>query len=128
MANRQRGELPITLNGQAYTLKLTTNALCLMEGCFSPLRPFGVIVANVSRGSFSDLRAFLWASLQAHHPTLTLAAVGDLIDQCGGIEGLAKTLTDLVEANKDAEGTDRPPAAQAGTGVSSTSTPEAPSV
>ncbi|HXJ71655.1 MAG TPA: hypothetical protein VNM37_02340 [Candidatus Dormibacteraeota bacterium] len=128
MANRQRGEIGLKLGGTSYTLKLTTNALCLMEGSFQPLRPFAVIVAGVSRGSFSDLRAFLWAAMQAHHPTLTLEAVGDLIDLSGGIEGIAQKLTDLVDANKEA-GTVPPREAQTtGTGDGSTLTPEAPSV
>lgn len=121
-ANRQRGEVSLDLAGTAYTLKLTTNAICLMEQAFQPLRPFAMIVANASRGSFSDLRAFLWASLQAHHPDLTIVKVGDLMDQAGGIDGLALKLAELAEANQEGGDGKGPPQTGQGSGTGGGST------
>lgn len=121
MANRQRGELEIDLGGRSYTLKLSLNSMCEMEGASG--RPFPQIVTQVARGSLTDLRAFLWAALREHHPDLTIQAVGDLIEKAGGLEGLAKTMTELVNRQRE-EGSENPQKGRGrGTGGRSTSTP-----
>lgn len=59
------------------------------------------------RGSVKTVRALIWAMLQPHHPTLTIADVSGLIDQAGGFEGL----TGILEQAATAGGT---PAAATG--------------
>ena len=124
MANKQRGEIPLTIDGRDYTLYLGTNALELLEEHFSVNGTevgWQDIVGRVLKGnSLRYLRAFIWAALQKHHPGTTLAQAGDLIDAGGGISGFAQlvstatgialpTTDDLKALGIDPE---RPPTAQ----------------
>lgn len=122
-ANKERGELALNIEGQSYTLKLTTNAVCEMETLSG--RTFDQVMLRIQHGSMSDIRLFFWAALQSHHPKVTLVDVGDLIDAAGGLGAVKTQLDTLLGINTEEAkaAAPNPPAAQAGAGVASTLTP-----
>lgn len=127
-ANKERGEVALTVGDQSYVLKLTTNAVCEMETLSG--RTFDQTLIRIQQGSLTDLRFFLWATLQEKHPTLTVLDVGRLIDDAGGLAGLKDKIEQVVglnteEASKPTSTDANPPQAHAGTGASSTLTPVA---
>lgn len=136
MANKERGEWTLVAGESRYSLRLTTNACCELEE-FSG-RVFDEIQLRANRGSLVNLRLLLWASLREHHSELAtadkdgLARIGQVIDAAGGLTGLMAQIRAFLAWNADAgeapkkageaSAGARPRNAQAGTGVSSTST------
>lgn len=125
MANKQRGEIPLSVDGKDYVLFLGTNALELLEEHFSALEKRDVgwqeVIGRVLAGrSIRYMKAFVWAALQEHQPGMTLQDAGRLIDKSGGIESFAKQIAAAAgvalptEADLKALGipTDRPQTAQ----------------
>lgn len=98
-ANKERGEIPLKVGDTTYVLKLTSNACCAMETASG--RTFSQLLAGVANECLSDIRLMLWAMLQAHHPTLTLLDVGDLIDEAGGVLEVDKQLGLVVRVNTE---------------------------
>lgn len=83
MANRERGEVDLTIAGQTYTMVLTTNALCELEDLMSsPLRPmtYADVLMASKKGSTRAMRATFWASLRQYHRKVTLEEAGSLMD------------------------------------------------
>lgn len=136
MANREEGELSLTIKGRTYTLVLNTGAMAALEDLFStPSQDvlWDTLWARVLRGSVRTVRGLIWAMLQTHHPDVTLKAAGQLIDDAGGFAGLTAVLQQAgVSAVPDAQDVadlgvpNNPPAARVsrrrGTGAGSTST------
>lgn len=139
MTNRELGDVPLTIAGRTYTLRMTTAAMVALEDLYStPAKEvtFFEVLERVNKGSMKAIRAFLWAALQHHHKgTLTIDAVGDLIEEAGGIFALSEQLQSLGKTTgpdtRDLEGVGVPegkggPAQakprKAGTGAGSTST------
>jgi hypothetical protein len=115
MANRERGEASITIEDKAYTLALTTNAMCEAEALLStPDKEvsFQDLLRRVNRNSVSAIRVLVWASLREHHPDLTLKDVGNLIQKAGGVVAFGTQLSALSASTRpdpaDAEATGRP--------------------
>jgi len=139
MANRERGEVAMEIQGQVYTLVLSTNAMCEIEELLStPSKPvtFPEVLERVNQNSVRHIRALIWGALRAHHPTLSLVDVGNLIQEAGGLlafsvqlQALAdSTKPDLEDAAEGKSGAERPRKARArkaGTGVISTFKPAA---
>jgi len=105
MANRERGESRLSVNGRDYTLKLTMNARCEIEDRLStPEREvtFATIATRIKLGDQRAIRAFVWALLLYRHRKdfPTPESVGDLIDAAGGTEAL---LSAIREANERAQ-------------------------
>lgn len=103
MANSQRGEVDLSIDGKTYTLVMDTNAMVAVEDLFStPGRDvtFDQVVARLLAGSVKHIRGFLWAGLKRHQPNLTLEQVGDLIQAAGGLEALAAQLQQLTGATQ----------------------------
>jgi len=137
MANRERGEVDLTIDGKAYTMVLTTNALCELEDVMSTtLRPvtYADVLMASKKGSTRAMRAVFWASLREHHRTVTLEDAGRLMDAADGTVSFAEKLAALAFAAMPADddvkalglkaGSDRPPKGRrrrAGTGTRSTS-------
>lgn len=136
MANKERGAL--TLRAGTFgelTLLLTTNACCDMEDRAN--KPFDDVIDGLNKGNVRDIRWLLWACLQEHHAATvkTPADAGRVIDEAGGIAGVARQLTRFMTLNTaDAPTADPPeggststgpPSAEAPTGVDSTLTPVA---
>ena len=139
MANRERGEVDLTIAGKTYTMVLTTNALCELEDVMSTaLRPvtYADVLMASKRGSTRAMRATFWASLRQYHRQVTLEEAGNLMDAADDettfAEKLAKLAFAAMPADDDVKalglkaGKDRPPKAQrrrAGTGTRSMSKP-----
>lgn len=138
MANREKGEIRLEVGDRTYRLVLNTNAMAIAEGAIStPTHDvfWDELWAKATKGSVRHLRALLFGMLQKFHPEVTLAGVGRLIDELGGLVGLAQVLSeamaaaspepsDLQTVRGSAAPAD-PPTARAGTGASSTRPPAA---
>jgi hypothetical protein len=84
MANSQKGELDIDVDGKTYRLALDLNALCEFQELVYPGDPdfdMGETIARIGKGNFVLSRALFWATLRRHHPDVTLRDVSEL---CSG--------------------------------------------
>jgi hypothetical protein len=97
MANRQKGEIAMSIAGQEYVLFFGTNAMELVEEHFSTPEKDAkwqeVLLKATSGQSIRYMRAMIWASLQKFHKGFTLEQTGDLIDTAGGIESFATQMS-----------------------------------
>jgi hypothetical protein len=101
MANRDKGEVGITIGGQPYTLVLDIDAMIAVEERLStPDREvtFQDVMLKADRGSVTYTRLFFWALVQRHHPTVTLEAAGHLLMEAGGMQAVLKVLAPAVVA------------------------------
>jgi hypothetical protein len=100
MANPQRGEIDIVVNGRTLTLAMDLNAMCELQAALRPSDPESVelddVMQKVSRMNPIYLRAFLWATLRRHHRDITLAAVSDLVVDAGGIQAFFDKIPQLL--------------------------------
>lgn len=136
MANKQRGEFTLKAGSARYTLKLTTNAICEFEDFEGArARTFDEVMDGLKHGRLKDVRLFFWMALRAHHPDLatddptSLNAIGNLIDDAGGLAGVLKQIQAFIAINTEAvesvpktkktEGAADPLDAQVGTGPGS---------
>lgn len=131
-ANPERGEvdLVVTSNGTArtLTLRMSTNAICAMQARTG--KTYGQLVDDLRRVDYASIREMVFTFLQPRHANdfKTQDAVGDLIDEAGGHNGLMPVLTELFKRNRPPTdgsqgGRGNPPDAQSGTGGNSGSTP-----
>lgn len=132
MANRQRGEVPLTVGDRTLVLVLDFEAMVQLEDAMSTpdrvVSAYEVFLQIWGRSKyppFKHARAALWAALRRKHPELTLQDVADLIEQLGGPGSVVGPLAEAYNASRpdkeDVEG--RPPVArQASTGGPTTST------
>ena len=114
MANPERGEVAVTIGGAEYTLRFSTNAIVALETetgerAIPFVKRLGTDIRApherpetkdktkdgradeprlVSDIGIGDLRVLTWAGLRDHHAQLSVADVGDLMDQARQ-EGLA---------------------------------------
>jgi hypothetical protein len=101
MANRQKGEVNLVVDGRTYTLVLDIDAMCALEEHFSTPShdaTWDEIAVKVNKGSVRVVRALIWAMLQRHHPELSVVDAGHLMNDAGGILGLAKVLKVAMES------------------------------
>jgi len=95
MANREKGEIPLVVGGISYTFVLNTGAMIAAETEASRLWKKDVcwddLVVKLPRGGVQAFAIYMWAGLQKYHPTLTVDAVLEIIDECGGLNGLYDT-------------------------------------
>lgn len=99
MANREKGEIDVTVEGRAYTLVLDTNAMVALETLFSTPGhevTFDQVLARVNAGSVRHIRAFVWAALRRHHAEITVDGAGDLIHAAGGLQAFSNQLLAMV--------------------------------
>jgi hypothetical protein len=81
-AGRSPNEIVVTHGDESYTLKYTTGALVAVEERSG--RTTGELAAEINqRVGFKAAGLLLWGALRAHHPTMTLEQVHDLIDRIG---------------------------------------------
>ena len=141
MANREKGQVSIDIDGKPYLMAITLDAMVSIEEMFSkPGAPvtFQQVVDRSDAGSMTHTRALIWATLQVNHPAPTIKEVSGLVECAGGLGAFTVALVKVAKAIapdvKDLEAlgikTD-PPGARAGrktaagTGGGSTSTPGA---
>jgi len=83
MANPHRGQVPLQAVGTTYTLCLSTNAMCELEGLTG--EAIGTLAEKMNGDSvrMTDVRALVWAALQDHHPDADLKEAGNIITLAG---------------------------------------------
>jgi hypothetical protein len=109
MPNRRRGEVPLELAGERYTLCLTLGALAELEDAFAveDLQSLGERFA-CGRLSARDLVKVLGVALRGGGHALTDREVAALPIE-GGLEPLARALADLLVATFGAAPQNPPP-------------------
>lgn len=122
MANTERGEVRLDVDGTGYVLKLTLTHIVALQKRTN--RPMGRIFDAVNEMDVEMIAALLWAALQVHHPRQfkNIDDVVVMMEQAGGLGELhvfIDAITDLAKANKSdvpaVEGAEtNPPAAQSG--------------
>ena len=70
--------IPITLDKKRH-VRFGYNQLCQLEDVGIPIADLGEIMADSGR-TFTNIRTLLWVGLLHEDPTLTLEAVGEMID------------------------------------------------
>ena len=98
MANRRRGEVPLVLGGERYTLCLTLGALAELEDAFAA-GDLSDLAARFAGGRLGarDLIALLGAALRGGGHDLSDAAVARL-PLSDGIAAVAAALGDALSA------------------------------
>lgn len=99
MANRERGEVEVLLEGIPYTWRLTTNAACALETRTG--QKFGEVVLAVDGMSLRAMRDLVWLALQDYHAAefRTVESAGEFIDRIGMVAAMEK-VRELFEANQ----------------------------
>lgn len=95
MANKHRGEVALSVDGATYTMRLSANALCDLEGVLQCNA--NQAFAAMGQMEIRAMRAILWASLTETKPGLTLAGAGEIMD-AAGLKTIAAKLGELVAA------------------------------
>lgn len=81
MANKHRGEVVLEADGKAYTMRLSANALCELEGVLQRSAP--EVFSGLESVDFRSVRAIVWAALTESVPGITLVGAGTIIDDVG---------------------------------------------
>jgi hypothetical protein len=127
MANKERGELAVTVGGKSYTLRPTFDSLCELESQVD--KPIDVILAGVQEGRISGLRAVVWCLLQDQHgeEIKTLKDASAWIEQAGGVSAALDMVSRAMGLNSNTgDSAPNPPVAQTdGTGEPSKLEPAA---
>lgn len=134
MANRQRGEVELEIEGKAYRLVFDLNAQCELEELLStPQEPFTLqaMLRWVLAMRPTWVRGFFWACLRKYHREITVEGVSDLMVDAGGMARFVDKLAALLETVRpdpedaaalvDKKGRPTVAAGSDGTGESSTS-------
>jgi hypothetical protein len=126
MANAERGEVNVEVEGKPYTLRPTFDSLCELEELVG--RPIDQIMSEMQQGRLSGVRSVMWCMLQDAHakefPTLKHAS--RFIEAMGGVDKAIEVLYRVMGLNlEEAPADANPPDAQAGTGNNSGTTPVA---
>jgi hypothetical protein len=97
MANALRGEVDLPVGDKTYTLRLSINAIVEVETLLD--KGINEILATLDPASarIGTLRAILWASLQEHHPEVTLLDAGEMIGTVGA-ENAGPIIGDAIKA------------------------------
>lgn len=135
MANPERGEVRLEVEGTTYTLKITMGAAIELQQKKS--KSMGQLFADVADMDVDAIVGLVWASLQAHHPRQfkTEQNVIALMDSSGSFPNVltpfVTALVELIDLNKATtkagESTNPLPAQTGGTVENSTSKPDASS-
>jgi hypothetical protein len=118
MANAQKGEASLTIEGRDYVLAFNVNALCEVEYILDKTTD-QILRALALNPPLHVVRALLWGGLRRYHSDVDLIGAGDLIEKMGGpgpaLEGIGKALVSAFPDAKD-EPENPPKGAAAGTG------------
>lgn len=120
MANIEKGEVEVLVDGKPYTLKVGMNAAAILQHRHK--KSIGALLREAEDFDFVSIRALVWLLLQKYHAQefRTEESVGDFMDEGGGVKLFLTAIQKLAEAN--VEGPDPNLTAQGnGTGESSTS-------
>src|SRR4026208_1598914 len=122
MANREKGEIDVTVEDRVYTLRPTFDAICELETVTGG-KTVDARFEDSGAGRLSGLRACVWCLLQDQHgeEIRTLKDASEWITKAGGPVVVMAHLADVRDLNTEpAEVAEvartRPRKAQAGTG------------
>jgi hypothetical protein len=96
MANPVRGQVALTVEGQSYRMQLSFNALAVLKRQ-TGLGIQGLIRTFREQGDDVDpdlLIALVWASLQDHHPDVTIEKAASLYPD-GGLEEIIEKVQEM---------------------------------
>jgi len=122
MANRERGEVEVIVDGRPYTWRLTVNAACALEARTG--QKLGELLAAADALSMIALRDLVWVFVQEYHGAEfpTAESVGDFLDRLGVLAAVLK-FREVLEVNQPRAGGAaatagaNPPEPQSGTGA-----------
>jgi len=125
MANPVKGEVPIQISGQSYTLVLGTYALALMERRAGMSWSKMFKKAEEGNWGVSDVLMVFHAALLRHHKSITEEQAADLMDQAG-IEYIGEKIREAVTLMQPAgtgggQGAENPPPATNGSAAGTSS-------
>lgn len=82
MANRERGEREIEIDGKRYTTVMNLDAMARLEDFWTEQYGketfFAEVMEKASRGSIKHARSVLWASLLTYHPETTIDSISGI--------------------------------------------------
>lgn len=129
--NPLRGEAVLSAGGAEWRLDFSVNTFCVAEHASGKTTDEIVSAVAGAGGNLTMVRLLVWAALQKHHATVSLAEAGELMSDAGMPE-VRRVVTDgLASAfNLKKEGGDEenPPLVMDGTGsqsINATAKPEA---
>ncbi len=120
MANRQRGEVGVVVDGTSYVLRPTFDSLCELEDLVD--KPIDQIFKVLQEGRRSGLRAVVWCLLQDRHADAikSLKDASAWIDAVGGEDAAIALVNRVLGVNageaQAGDDTANPPGAQSGIG------------
>lgn len=97
MANPEKGEFDVVVNGKTYTLTLKTAALMALQKHFGVI-DLDPIFHKVMEGSIEHSVAFLWACLRKYHGEITFDECVNWVDDASGINTLMAQFGDLADS------------------------------
>lgn len=103
LANPERGETKITLGDKTFTMVMDQHAIRSLEDELSTEKKDAVyheIIRAANRGQFRAIHGLFWASLQRHHPEMTMAKIDDLIESLGGLGQLNAALAANLKSSE----------------------------
>lgn len=84
MANPNKSEVGFEVDGKAYTLKLSTNAICEIEDVTGKgINEFAEGLGDTAKFRIRDLRTIFYACLVGGGSSISQDATGDLMDAVG---------------------------------------------
>lgn len=131
MANPERGEVDLEIDGKTYTLRWGLNQMAVLQDRLG-LDDFQAVVKIVDDvvqgriGRLSVARTVFWSAFQEHHPEITENHALDLLERFGmanasGVfAGLAAVTVPEAESRRESPARN-PRKAQVGRGANSTS-------
>lgn len=101
MANRERGEIGVEVEGKPYTLRPSFDAICEFESLTG--KTIEVLFEDIESGRLSGLRAVVWCLLQAEHADeiRVLKDASEWVERAGGIDVVTVHLAQLRELNTE---------------------------
>ena len=99
MANQERGEVPIAIGGRSYTLRLSINSICELEGELERRHldsNYQTFFVKVRDGSIGAARLLLWACLRDKHPNVTVDDVGGFMEELGDLSAIFQALSQAM--------------------------------
>jgi hypothetical protein len=102
LANAEKGELSMTVDGKRYILTLVTRSMVELEDVTGGRTFLQCWEGIQTRKSLKDICCVLWTALRARHKEIATEApdaitqIADFIDRAGGLEPITEQLTALL--------------------------------
>jgi hypothetical protein len=104
VANHERGELSLVVDGKRYVLSLTLTAMMEMEDVSGGRTFLQAWQGIQQKQSLKDCMLVLWAALREKHPDLAsddpgaaLRQISRFVERAGGLEAVTGQLTELMK-------------------------------